>query len=332
MGPAAKPDRPGGSTLTAGNGIAVDTFRHEALLYGGLDEFVDRTVPFLREGIAAEEPILVVVSGAKIRALEAALGAAAKFVAFADMAQVGANPARIIPTWRRFVDTNPGARRLRGIGEPIYPERNPTELVECVRHEALLNVAFDGMPAWWLLCPYDTSTLPPGVIEEAHRTHPFIEREDSHADSQLYAGLAAAAAPFRAPLPEPHGVLASLAFDGAHLPAVRATVSRHAARVGLTSEPISDLVQAVNEVATNSVRHGGGSGHLRIWLDGDVLVCEIRDAGKLTDPLADRRRPEPDAPLGRGLWMANQLCDLVQVRAFDKETAIRLHMHRVRNR
>lgn len=316
----------------AASAIKLDTFRHEALLYSGLDDFVDRTVPFLRDGVAAEEPILVVVSSAKIRALRAALGPAESMVQFADMAEVGANPARIIPAWRRFVDANPGAQRLRGIGEPIYPERSPSELVECVRHEALLNVAFDGTPAWWLLCPCDTSALPPAVIEEAQRTHPYIEQENAHTDSRLYAGLAAAAAPFRAPLPEPRGVLASLAFDEAHLAAVRSAVSRHAARAGFTSEPISDLLQAVNEVATNSVRHGGGSGHLRIWLDGEVLICEIRDGGQLTDPLADRRPPQRDAPVGRGLWMANQLCDLVQVRAFENGTTIRLHMHRVRNR
>lgn len=313
-------------------GIAVERFRHEALLYSGLDEFVDRIVPFLREGIAAEEPILVVVSSAKIRALRAALGAAAALVQFADMAQVGANPARIIPAWRTFVDANPRAPRLRGIGEPIDPERSATELAECVRHEALLNLAFDGTPAWWLLCPYNTAALPPAVIEAAHRTHPFIAEEDSHVDSALYSGVVAASAAFNVPLPEPRRVLASLAFEGAQLATVRQVVSRQAARAGFTSEPISDLVQAVNEVATNSVRHGGGSGHLRVWLDGDVLVCELRDAGRFTDPLADRRRPRPDATVGRGLWIANQLCDLVQVRAFEQGTVVRLHMHRIRNR
>ena len=92
------------------------------------------------------------------------------------------------------------------------------------------------------------------------------------------------------------------------------------------------MVLAVNEIAANSVQHGGGSGTLRIWREGDVLTCEIRDSGHLDDPLADRRRPAPGEDGGRGLWLANQLCDLVQVRSFTTGTTVRLHMHRDRTR
>ena len=106
-------------------------FKHEAMLYAGIDGFVNGTAPFLREGVAAGEPALVVVSADKIRKLRAALGADADAVFFADMADVGANPARIIPAWRRFVDDHaPAGRPLRGIGEPIYPERSPDALVD----------------------------------------------------------------------------------------------------------------------------------------------------------------------------------------------------------
>ena len=41
-------------------------FRHEALLYAGDDGFVDGTLPWLRDAVAAQEPTLVVVSAAKI--------------------------------------------------------------------------------------------------------------------------------------------------------------------------------------------------------------------------------------------------------------------------
>jgi MEDS: MEthanogen/methylotroph, DcmR Sensory domain len=64
---------------------------------------------------------------------------------------VAANPARIIPAWRDFVASVDGRGHARGIGEPIWAERTPAELVECQRHETLLNLAFAGVPAWWLL-------------------------------------------------------------------------------------------------------------------------------------------------------------------------------------
>ena len=84
--------------------------------------------------------------------------------------------------------------------------------------------------------------------------------------------------------------------------------------MGLGAERTADLVLAVDEIVTNSVRHGGGAGTLRAWIDGDAVVCEVNDDGYLQDPLVGRRRPTPDAMGGRGLWLANQLCDLVQVR------------------
>ena len=59
------------------------------------------------------------------------------------MAEIGANPACIIPAWRDFVDECAEAgRAIRGIGEPIWADRSPAELVECQRHESLLNLAF----------------------------------------------------------------------------------------------------------------------------------------------------------------------------------------------
>ena len=88
------------------------------------------------------------------------------------------------------------------------------------------------------------------------------------------------------------------------------------------------LVLAVNEVATNSVVHGGGGGILRIWTEGDVLVCEVRDRGVIDDPLVGRERPLVNAAGGCGLWLANQLCDLVQVRSFAGGSVVRLHKRR----
>src|ERR1700716_134743 len=96
---------------------AVDKFRHEALLYAGWAEFVAGTVPFIRDGIRAGEPVLVVESVDKIQMLRVALGEDADGVLFADMADVGANPARIIPAWHDFVSRHADSgRRLSGIG------------------------------------------------------------------------------------------------------------------------------------------------------------------------------------------------------------------------
>ena len=81
----------------------------------------------------------------------------------------------------------------------------------------------------------------------------------------------------------------------------------------------------MTEVATNSIRHGSGGGTLRLWRQEDALVCEVTDPGHITDPLVGRRTPSPATQGGRGLWLANQLCDLIQVRSTPAGTTIRLH-------
>lgn len=272
--------------------------------------------------------MLVVVDAHKIDALRAELGRDAARVCFADMAEVGHNPARIIPAWQDFVSEHAsGGRRLRGIGEPIGPRRSADELVECQRHESLLNLAFADAPTFWLLCPYDTDAMDASVIEEARRSHPYVgERRPGGRESDEYRDLDAIAAPFDVPLPEPDVEPAVLAFGRGPLGAVRAFVTRHATTAGLGSAALADFVVAVNEVATNSLCHGGGRGSLRIWRDGDAVVCEVRDHGFIDDPMAGRRRPVTYRDGGRGLWLANQLCDLVQIRSNPSGTVVRMHM------
>jgi anti-sigma regulatory factor (Ser/Thr protein kinase) len=302
------------------------TFAHEALLYSGEDEFVDAAASFIREGVEAGEPVLVVVGAEKITRLRETLNGHGDAVLFADMADVGANPARIIPAWQAFVgDHLREGQPVRGIGEPIWAGRSRDELVECQLHESLLDLAFADAPAWRMLCPYDTSTLDDAVIAEALRSHSIVVRNGIRVASDQFAGRRGPR-PFELPLPaRPAGAL-ELAFDGDHLAGSRQVVARHAADAGLSSLRAYDLVLAVNEILTNSIRHGGGGGTLRIWREGGRLVCEVEDRGRIRDPLVDRRRPDPEQSSGRGLWMANQLCDLVQLRSPATGTVVRLHM------
>jgi anti-sigma regulatory factor (Ser/Thr protein kinase) len=307
----------------------TEGFRHEALLYASDDGFVDAVLPWLRDAVAAHEPTLVVVSAPKIDRLRDELGAAAEQVSFADMAAVGINPARILPAWREFVDVHSGrGRRLRGIGEPIWAQRSADELVECQRHEALLNLAFAGAEDFWLLCPYDVEALDADVIAKAHHSHPVVVADGASHDSATFRDLPAIAAPFAEPLPEPPPGADRLPFASGTLAAVRRLVTLRAEGAGFPAARTGDLVLAVNEVATNSLRHGGGGGVLRIWQAADALICEITDGGRIADPLAGRRRPVSGQSGGHGLWLCNQICDLVQLRSLAAGSVVRLHTRR----
>jgi len=318
-------------TTTSNRKASAEGFRHDALMYEGSGDFVARVSPFIRDAVNADEPILVVVSLDKIQMLRSALAHDAQKVRFADMADVGHNPARIIPAWREFVNEHQGrGRPFRGIGEPISPSRVAEELVECERHEALLNVAFADGPAWWLACPYDTRSLSPPVLAEARRNHPFVVDHASRRPSEMFRDVVEMAEPFDRPLPEPDPGTDPLemVFNIEDLRAVRALVSGFASASGADLDRTYDLVLAADEAATNSVRYGGGRGTVRVWRTASSVICEVSDAGHVDDPLVGRVRPAPDRGSGFGLWLANQVCDLVQVRAFATGTVVRLHMAR----
>jgi hypothetical protein len=110
-------------------------FAHDAVFYSGIDDFLAQALPFIADGVDAGEPILVLVSAEKIARLRAELNGRADRVRFADIANVGSNPARIIPAWRAFVSEQRAVGRpLRGIGEPIWAARSRSSLDECERH------------------------------------------------------------------------------------------------------------------------------------------------------------------------------------------------------
>ncbi len=304
-----------------------DGFRHDALLYRGQADFLTHTLKFIHDGIAANEPIMVATGADKIDRLRVSLGERAQEVHFADMAQVGANPARIIPFWHDFVNQyGSGRRRLRGIGEPIWYGRSADELIECQRHESLINVAFGSDVPMWLLCPYDTGQLDSAVIEEAFRSHPYLADGHGHRGSTHFRGVTASAAPFDVPLPAPPPGHYQFAFGAGDLAALRGLVAACACGAALAAPRSADFVLAAHEVAANSVRYGGGRGTIRLWRDASALVCDITDEGQMDAPLVDRTKPPPDAAAGRGLWLANQLCDLVQIRSSATGTQVRLHV------
>jgi anti-sigma regulatory factor (Ser/Thr protein kinase) len=96
---------------------------------------------------------------------------------------------------------------------------------------------------------------------------------------------------------------------------------------GLPDERVIDFVIAVSEVVANTVRHAQSPGSMEIWQRDDEIVCEIRDAGVITDPLAGRQGPpSPEATGGFGLYLVYQVCDHVDLRSDENGTVIRLHM------
>ncbi|MFG2457773.1 anti-sigma factor RsbA family regulatory protein [Streptomyces sp. NPDC048523] len=301
---------------------AVDPFVHPALFYRDEQEYLAAVVPFVHEALDAGEPVAVAVPTENLRLLKTEIGAE-KAVRFLDMREAGRNPGRIIPgVLRAFADAQPPGTRVRIVGEPIWAGRSATEYPACVQHEALINAAFQGR-AVTILCPYDTRRLDPQAVADAYATHPVVldagsgRREES--GRYDFEGVHAR---YNAPLP-PAPDVAAHAFVSDVLGEIRHFASDAAERFGLVRPRLDDLALAVAELTTNSVVHGGGSGLLRVWAEDGHVVCEVRDRGHLTDPLAGRRPPARDQFGGRGLLMVNLVADLVRVHTGPDGTTVR---------
>ncbi|MGX7828342.1 anti-sigma factor RsbA family regulatory protein [Actinokineospora sp. 24-640] len=296
-------------------------FAHQALVYTDTADLVSGSVSFLRAGLAEGESVFALVPPTTAEPLRAALGDDAPSVRILNMAEVGANPARIVPALRELADTAEGGR-VRGIGQSWWSERSAAAAAEVMLHEALLDIAFADTADFQLRCPYPVGA--PRWMESCHRT--VVEADGERPGVGYDPDLAADT--FCAPLDDDPVASVDIAhFSLDDLPELRDLVTIRAGAAGLDRDRALDLTLAANEIVTNSVCHGGERGTLRLWTEPEAVVCEVSDSGHLDSALIGRIAPLPSVRGGRGVWLANQLCDLVRIRSCPKRgTVVRLYM------
>jgi anti-sigma regulatory factor (Ser/Thr protein kinase) len=300
---------------------SVDEFVHQAFLYRGTAEYLEGTVPFLRDGLAAGEPVAVAVPGPNLRLILSELGTDAQRVRLLDMTRAGRHPGRIVPSvLRAFADAYPSGR-VRIIGEHTWAGRAAREYPACAQHEALINIAFAGRPVT-VMCPYDADKLGPQTLADAEASHPLLIDASGERASATYGSerlVADCNQPFLA------GAGPSLTFDATKGTLARQFASDHATRLSLDGDH-AELKLIVDELTANSVVHGGGTGELRVWAERGYLVCEVRDTGHFMDPLAGRQPAAPMRADGRGLMLVTYLSDLVQQHTCPQGTITRVYL------
>ncbi|MET9274390.1 sensor histidine kinase [Kribbella sp. NPDC003557] len=279
-------------------------FEHEGFVHASDEEFVQRAVAFVREGLTAGETIVAVLPPERGAVLRAALGPVSGQVGFHDMTVAGGNPARLIPFWRDLLEQHPGP--VRGLGEPAYPGRGQAAYDEVLLHEALTGIAFARDRSFRLCCAYEASV--------------GIDPTATHAGADALAEKV-----FRTALDDIPDRAERWEFGPAELGEIRQWLSGQAASHGVSRDRLDDLSLALHEICTNSIRFGGGRGRLAVWIADGTLICDVLDRGRIDDLLVGRVLPPLDGLGGRGVWLANQLCDLAQLRSGDDFTQVRLH-------
>ena len=212
--------------------------------------------------------------------------------------------------------------------EPVWPTGRPELVREWQRYESVLNAVLAPFPVS-LVCLYDAAGLDPSVLESAHCTHRVIRRSGTELPSPAFEEPEELLRRWSLqPAPPPSWASPMRVAALEDLPSARRFLRERARLADVDSERSLDLSVALTEVLTNALRHGGGDVRLWAWADSESLICQVEDrGGGIVDPLAGYRPPRAQAN-GRGLWLARQLVDLLQIVPGLQGTIVRLHVAR----
>ncbi|WP_327361400.1 sensor histidine kinase [Streptomyces sp. NBC_01296] len=236
-------------------------YRHELYPYSGRDALVEGALGFVQDALDDGEAVVVAVPQDKASLLRAEIRNE-DAVRYVDTEAVAHHPGRLIAAWQEWLrEYAAQGRPVRGVGESPWDKvRSPADAQELRYHEWLLNKAFAHGPAWWLLCPYDIAHDDAALTEKTARCHPELRQDGRTTPCDDYAPKA----PYRfTPLTDSCDPYEEFAYSSGDLSALREKISACAQLHGLTGRRLRELHLAATEVATNSIRHGGGHCELR---------------------------------------------------------------------
>lgn len=293
-----------------------EQYRHEAVPYQGQHAFLSCCSALADRAASRDEQLMFVVSAAKVDALRDTLGADGNDISYFDADEQVRNPARLLTV----LDSFRSAGRHRpcvGVHEPVLTGPSAT-VTESHLGESVLNSP--ELQSWNLavLCMYDAISLDDAARVEMLRSHPSVRGEDHNPAYQPERAKRL----FAEPLPAPPAHARGHEVRDRHLVPARDFVRSNAG--DLPPDRREDLVLAADEIITNSVKHGGGRCRVAMWGESGAVVCDVQDAGQINDPMVGRLPPSVESTAGRGLWLANHLCDLVQIRSSQAGTTVRL--------
>lgn len=305
-----------------GTAGALGAADHAALPYDAPEALAGRLAPLLAGALSSGGPTLAVLDRPERAALRAALGADTDRVEFLEPAQVHSVPAFTVAVrWARLGRrvAAPGARAL--VVNQYVPGLDTCGPEHWARLDIALDVAIAGLPVT-VVCPCPDD---PEALRRMRETHPLELTSDGPRPSPTYRPPPEALAAFPPPPPPDLGPpAAELHFGREELAALRHLVAEVATAAPLEADRVADLVLAVNELASNSVEHGPGRGRLRLWARPGWVSAEVADRGRMDVPFPGMVAPSPQGERGRGLWLASELTDVLQVWSDQDGTVIRV--------
>jgi anti-sigma regulatory factor (Ser/Thr protein kinase) len=276
--------------------------RHSAFVYDAEDDYVDRSVAFIRDGLEAGEGCIVAHSRDWLAIMRDALGPDAERVTFVDVGSTYTRPARAVAAYYgTFLDQLRKAPSVRGVAEFQFSPA-PGDWDEWMGYEAITNLAYAHLPVW-VVCTYNANGLPDRVVDGVWSTHAEV-LADRWLESEHFEDPRAVVRSVT-PEPEPLPDLRSC-WAGGDLERFREQLARELVAERVPEAKALDMLVAGTEIAANAVRHGAGIEEVRVGRAHGRFVCEVIDRGRgFDDPVAGYLAPREGT--GTGLWIARQL-------------------------
>ena len=276
--------------------------RHHGFVYESDDEYVARSVAFLREGLEAGERCIVGNTRDGIGMMRDALGPDSGRVAFLDVGSTYTRPAHAVGAYySAFREHLRWAPSVRAVASGQFGP-TPGDWEEWTAYEAITNLAYSHLPVW-VVCAYDANRLPDPLLEAVWQTHPEVvsggwqASEHFEDPSEVVRRLT--------PEPDPLQDLRSCP-SGQDLELFREHLARELVAENVPQAKVLDMLVAGTEIAANALQHGGGIEDVRLGRAEGRFVCEVIDrGGGFDDPMAGYIAPREGT--GTGLWVARQL-------------------------
>jgi anti-sigma regulatory factor (Ser/Thr protein kinase) len=277
--------------------------RHNAFVYASQDEYVARSVTFLKDGLEAGEGAIVAHTRPGLAAMREALGSDAEAVRFVDVSSTYTRPARTLAAYHKvFADELQRTPSLRAVADVQFGS-DPREWDLWMGYEAVFNRSFGHLPVW-VWCTYNGDRLTDPILEGLWRTHPEVGADDAWNTSEDYEDPDQILRRIT-PEPTPISDLRSIGF-GQDAEEFRERLAWALVDEQMSEAKVLDMLLAATEVANNAIEYGGGVEDVRIGRAEGRFVCEITDQGPgFDDPAAGYLAPR--AGTGSGLWVARQL-------------------------
>jgi anti-sigma regulatory factor (Ser/Thr protein kinase) len=276
--------------------------RHDALVYGSEDDYVERSVAFLKDGLEAGEGAIVGNSRDGLAIMRDALGPDADRVAFFDVSSTYTRPARAVAAYYgTFLEQLRRAPSVRAVAT-MQLGPTPEDWEEWAGYEAITNIAYSHLPVW-VLCAYDANGLPDPILEDVWRTHAEVLSDAWQASDHFEDPRELVRKVTREPEPLPE--LRSFS-SGEDLEVFRERLARELVTEKVPEAQALEMLVAGTEIASNAIRHGAGIKEVRVGRAEGRFVCEVVDRGRgFDDPVTGYLAPRDGT--GTGLWVARQL-------------------------